>query len=160
SSRGTPLTGQSAPVSGSQEFNGSASDSSPGATGSAGFNAVGGGAGGSGVSGSGVSEGDGLTGSEVSGTAPGGSACRQVIKIGVSYSSDTAAAGAAVGNPTAAASLVNYANEVRALDQRVADYVNAHGGLAGCEVALVYHDFHLLGASGFSGESESECVDF
>ena len=92
--------------------------------------------------------------------APAGTACRQLVKIGVSYSSDEAQALAVVGNPTEAQQDANYAAQQQAQSAAIASYVNAHGGLAGCRVELVYHDFKSLGSDGFSGESETECVDF
>src|SRR5439155_18605399 len=35
-----------------------------------------------------------------------------------------------------------------------------HGGLAGCPIRLVFHDFKALTAAGFSGESQTECSHF
>jgi hypothetical protein len=32
--------------------------------------------------------------------------------------------------------------------------------LGGCKVVLVFHDFHVLNATGFSSESQTECADF
>lgn len=92
--------------------------------------------------------------------ASGSSACRQPVSVGVSYTSDLAAAFAAAGDPTKAGQFSNYVAQVQEQDQRAADYVNAHGGLAGCEVQLVFHDFHLTASDGFSAESQRECVDF
>jgi hypothetical protein len=90
----------------------------------------------------------------------GSSACTKTVKIGVSYSSDLATGLAIVGNPTAAQQAGNFVQQVQALNQREADFVNAHGGLAGCRIVLVYHDFKALGSDGFSGESQTECADF
>ncbi len=92
--------------------------------------------------------------------AAAGSTCSQTVKIGVSYSSDIATGLAAVGNPSAATQFGDYVQQQQALYQRMADDINARGGLAGCKVALVYHDFKALGSDGFSGESQTECSDF
>lgn len=84
------------------------------------------------------------------------------VKIGISYSSDEGAAVSALSNPGEGANIQAYADSLKALYQTMADYINSHGGLgvAGCPVALVYHNFHTLGSDGYSGESESECTDF
>jgi hypothetical protein len=89
------------------------------------------------------------------------SACKQVIKIGVSYSSDEGTAfGAFGGNAATAANTNAYVAQEEALDDRMATYINSTGGLAGCQIALGFHDYHILGSDGFSGETQSECSDF
>lgn len=82
------------------------------------------------------------------------------MKLGVSYSSDLATGLGAVGNPGAASQAGDLVKQTQAMYQRAVDDLNARGGLAGCKVQLVYHDFKALGADGFSGESQTECADF
>jgi ABC-type branched-subunit amino acid transport system substrate-binding protein len=94
------------------------------------------------------------------GTAAAGQSCSKTIRLGVSYSSDLAAGLSAVGNPSAASQAGDFVKQQQAIYQRTADDVNQRGGLAGCKVQLVFHDFKSLGAGGFSGESQSECADF
>ena len=97
------------------------------------------------------------------GAATGGttaSSCSHPVTIGLSYSTDNAALLAAAGNPALAAQVASNQQQIQDLDQRIADYVNAHGGLAGCKVQLVFHDFASTGADGWSGESQTECADF
>lgn len=91
---------------------------------------------------------------------PAGASCSKTVKLGVSYSSDLATGLAAVGNPGAATQAGDLVKQTQAMYQRAVDDLNAHGGLAGCKVQLVYHDFKALGADGFSGESQTECADF
>ncbi|MHB8463989.1 MAG: ABC transporter substrate-binding protein [Acidimicrobiales bacterium] len=88
------------------------------------------------------------------------SRCTKPVKIGVSYSSDESSGLALVGNPGAATQNGNYVQQQQQLYQRAVDDLNRRGGLAGCKVVLGFHDFKSLGSDGFSGESESECVDF
>lgn len=95
------------------------------------------------------------------GSGPGGaSACARPVTIGLSYSTDNAALLAAAGNPALATQVAANQQQIEALDQRMANYVNAHGGLAGCQVQLTYHDFMSTAADGWSGESQTECADF
>ncbi|MHB8463914.1 MAG: ABC transporter substrate-binding protein [Acidimicrobiales bacterium] len=111
----------------------------------------------------GAGQGDTITPAGAGGDATGQTTfatCSKTVTIGGSYSSDLATGLAAVGNPTLATQTQNYVKDEQAIFQRSADYVNTHGGLGGCKVALVYHDFKSLGADGFSGESQSECADF
>jgi len=89
-----------------------------------------------------------------------GSSCHQVIKIGAVYTTSGAAAASSTGNKGVASSGAALEQEYQALDQDVANYVNAHGGLAGCKVKMVYFNFDYSPTSDFSAESESECVSF
>lgn len=97
-----------------------------------------------------------------SATATGATSCpgNKMIPIGASYSTDTGAGFAAVGDPTEATQYANYAQQQQDLDQIMANYVNSHGGLAGCKIEMVYYDFQALGSDGFSGQSETECATF
>lgn len=82
------------------------------------------------------------------------------IKIGVSYSSDLAAGLAAVGQPDAAAQYGNYSEQVERIYQIPVDHLNQNGGIAGCEVQLVFFDFSSLASDGFDGQSQKECAHF
>ena len=98
-----------------------------------------------------------------SATSPtGAKKCSTPVKIGISYSSDMGAAVTALSNPTEGSDIQAYANQLKALYQTMADWINANGGLGadGCPVAIVYHDFHTLGSDGYGGESQAECIDF
>lgn len=125
-----------------------------GADGSAGAGGAGSAAGGTAGGTTGGAGSNGATGGAA------GSSCSKTIKLGVSYSSDLAAGLSAVGNPSAAAQAGDLVKQQQAIYQRTADDLNQRGGLAGCKVQLVFHDFKSLGAGGFSGESQSECADF
>jgi len=89
-----------------------------------------------------------------------GASCAQVVKIGVSYSSDEGAAFAAVGHPDNATGFTTYAQTLKQGYQIAVDRLNRNGGLAGCKVVLGFHDFSAFAAGGASGESQKECTDF
>ena len=89
-----------------------------------------------------------------------GAKCAQVVKIGVSYSSDEGAAFSAVGHPDNATGFTTYAQSLKQGYQLAVDDLNRNGGLAGCKVALAFHDFSAFAADGASGESQKECTDF
>jgi len=91
-------------------------------------------------------------------TAAAGTTCTTPVKIGVSYSSDLAGGLASVG--TSSGSTASYFEQEQGVFDAIANNINAHGGLAGCPIQVVFHDFLALAADGFSGESQSECVDF
>jgi ABC-type branched-subunit amino acid transport system substrate-binding protein len=94
-------------------------------------------------------------------TASDAAKCATPVKIGVSYSSDLAGGFSSVGGSSSGASSAgSYEAQEQAVFNALAANLNKHGGLAGCPVEVVYHDFLSLAADGFSGESESECVDF
>jgi hypothetical protein len=82
------------------------------------------------------------------------------VRIGVSYSSDEGAALAAVGHPGNATGFETYAQSLKRGYQIGVDDLNRSGGLAGCKMVLVFHDFSSFGADGNSGESQKECTDF
>lgn len=121
-----------------------------------------------GDSGGAVASGDGtgnVTPGASAGVGPrtnvsGGSTCSHPVKIGLSYSTDEGALVASAGDAQFASDVATYAQQVQAEDQTIAAYVNAHGGLAGCQVQMVFHNFQTTGADGFSGESQTECADF
>lgn len=93
--------------------------------------------------------------------AAGPAKCTTPVKIGVSYSSDLAGGFSSVGGSSGgASSAASYEQQEQSVFNALAANLNSHGGLAGCPVEVVYHDFLALAADGFSGESESECVDF
>ena len=97
------------------------------------------------------------------GTGPAGTAgsnCAHAIKVGISYSSDESTGLSAVGNPGAAAQNANAVQQEQNAFQLIANSINASGGIGGCSLQLVYHDFKSLGSDGFSGESQTECTDF
>lgn len=105
----------------------------------------------------------GQTSSKVSPTSS--SKCKAPVRIGISYSSDEGQALAAFGaGPNAAGDAqlaTQYAQYQAQANQTMADYINSHGGLGpGCQIVLSYHDFHILGSDGFTGESQTECTDF
>jgi len=106
----------------------------------------------------------GAPGSSVAAAAGGGPAaalpCAQPLKIGVSYSSDEGAAFSAVGHPQNATGFASYAQALKDGYQLGVDQLNREGGLAGCKVALAFHDFSAFAADGQSGESQKECTDF
>ena len=83
-----------------------------------------------------------------------------MLRLGISYSSDEAQGFAAVGHPQVAAQFANYVQTLKSGYQIGINDLNAHGGLAGCKVQAVYHDFSSLAADGFDGESQKECTDF
>lgn len=133
-----------------------------GVTGSGGSSAVGSSSSGSGGSGGSVS---GSIGSISSGGGrsplPGvsnspGRSC--TVKVGVTYSSDVNAALAAAGDPSQAANYGNYVAALQAEYQAGANFINSHGGIAGCQMTLAYYDFKSLSADGFSAESQRECT--
>ena len=93
-------------------------------------------------------------------TAAGGQSCTTPFVIGASYSSDLASALATVGNPAYAAAQENYAQTVQQSYKLGADDLNQRGGLHGCSVQLVFHDFKTLGSDGRDGQSQQECTDF
>lgn len=96
----------------------------------------------------------------IAGKAPT-AVCRTPVKLGLSYSSDTAAGFAAAGaSSSAIQQQANYDNNVKALYQVAVDDLNTHGGVAGCPVALAWHDFHNSGADGYDAETQAECTDF
>lgn len=80
------------------------------------------------------------------------------VKVGVTYSSDVNAALAGAGDPSAAAQYGNYVKALQAEYQAGADYINANGGLGGCQVTLAYYDFKSLSSDGFDAESQRECT--
>jgi hypothetical protein len=83
------------------------------------------------------------------------------VKIGYSYSSDEGAALAAFGSSASAAqTFANYQADLQNELNRVAQWVDAHGGLGGCPMQVTLHDFHILGSDGFTGETQTECTDF
>lgn len=97
-----------------------------------------------------------------SATAAGkpGAGCEAPVKLGVSYSTDFAAGFGAVGQPDRAAEAAQYFQVMQdAYALAVAD-LNERGGLNGCPVQLVYHDFSVLAADGFDGQSQRECARF
>jgi len=83
-----------------------------------------------------------------------------VVKIGVSYSSDEQAGIAAIGHAGSAAAFSNYAANIQRDYQLAVSDLNSRGGIDGCKVELVYHDFSALASDGFDGESQKECTDF
>jgi hypothetical protein len=117
-----------------------------------------------GVGGAGGGGGGGGGGS--SSGAAGSSACKQgPVKIGATYSSDEGQALATFGGGANAGEdaqlAANYQKNVQNSYTTVADYINSHGGLGpGCRVTMGWHDYHILGADGFSGETQTECADF
>lgn len=93
---------------------------------------------------------------------PGGS-CKETVKLGIVWSSDGREAMTAISHSPAGlenGKAVGDFPTVKMLNQRLADYINANGGLAGCKVELRYHDFKFLSAEGGAGETQSECTDF
>jgi ABC-type branched-subunit amino acid transport system substrate-binding protein len=134
----------------------------PTATGTAAGTNSGGGFGpaGSAAAGSGPSGSSSITGGGISASAGSKSTCAHPVKIGISYSSDESSGLSAVGNPGAAAQDANAVQQQQAAYQLIANNVNSTGGVGGCQVQLVYHDFKALGSDGFSGESQTECTDF
>jgi hypothetical protein len=98
------------------------------------------------------------TGGRSSSASASAAACSQPLKIGVDYSGDEGAGLAAVGHPSAG--FTQYAQSLQQGWQIGIDYLNSHGGLAGCKVSLYAHDMPSLAADGFSGESQKECTDF
>src|SRR5207247_7365323 len=87
-------------------------------------------------------------------------ACAHVVKSGVRYSPDEGAAVAAVWQPDNATGFTTYAQTLKQGYQIAVDQLNRNGGLAGCNVALGFHDFSAFAAGGASGESQKECTDF
>ena len=90
------------------------------------------------------------------GTTGSGGTC--TVKVGVTYSSDVNAALAAAGDPSQASAYGNYVAALQAEYQAGANYVNSHGGIAGCQMTLAYYDFKSLSADGFAAESQRECT--
>lgn len=156
-SPGSGGAGQSVSAAGS----GSSASSLAGVTGPVGSKSGGSSSNGSagGVSGSSgsVSPGNGVapTGSKGGTTGPGPTC---TVKVGVTYSSDVSAALAGAGDPSQAANYGNYVAALQAEYQAGADYMNSHGGIAGCKMTLAYYDFKSLSADGFAAESQRECI--
>ncbi len=48
----------------------------------------------------------------------------------------------------------------KALYNRIAAYVNSHGGLDGCNIEFVYYDFLFGDPAGESDNSQNECTTF
>ncbi|MHB8467797.1 MAG: ABC transporter substrate-binding protein [Acidimicrobiales bacterium] len=88
----------------------------------------------------------------------GGSAKKCTVKVGVTYSSDVSAALAGAGDPAAATRYGGYVKALQAQYQAGADAMNRNGGLAGCQIQLVYYDFRSLSSDGFDAESQRECT--
>ena len=86
--------------------------------------------------------------------------CGSPVKIGVSYSSDVGTAVGAAGGGAASGRAANYAEALKRMYQLGADEMNRRGGIAGCHIVLVYHDFKVASADGNDGQSQQECADF
>ncbi len=105
------------------------------------------------------------TGGTTGGTAPAiaaGANCKQVVKLGVTYSTDegsvlTALGNSALGKLTTSPTLVQ---TTKALYNHIASYVNTHGGLDGCQIQFVYYDFMFGDPAGESDNSQNECTAF
>ena len=96
--------------------------------------------------------------SSLSGPAGG---CTTALKIGVSYSPDEAEAERLVGLGSANEDQsANFQESIRSVFQIGANNVNAQGGIAGCKVELVYHDFSVTASDGWDAEAQAECDDF
>ena len=108
-------------------------------------------AGGGGAGGAGGAAGGGAGGGAA------GTTCQKALKLGVSYSTDISAGFGAVGQPDRAAEYAQYTEVVQRAFRHAADDVNKRGGVNGCPVQLVFHDFAALAADGFDGQSQREC---
>jgi hypothetical protein len=89
--------------------------------------------------------------------------CPRPVTLGMVYSSDLGAVTAAFGaNAQAAQQASNYSKQAKALYQRMADYLNSHGGIGpDCKIVLAVHDFKFSQATStsFAAETQSECTD-
>jgi hypothetical protein len=101
-----------------------------------------------------------VTASGVPASAAAPAACHTPVKIGVSDSSDAAAASAGVGYSKTTA-IANYqAKEKQLYNVGVAN-LNKRGGLGGCPVSLVFFDYTTMSATeSYDQVSQQECVDF
>jgi hypothetical protein len=101
----------------------------------------------------------------IGGTAPAiaaGPGCKQTVKIGVTYSTDEGAVLAQLGNSAIGpeVSSPTLVQTTKALYTHIADYVNTHGGLDGCNIQFVYYDFLFGDPAGESDNSQNECTTF
>lgn len=140
---------------------GAASGSGAGSSGGAfAGSSAGGSASGAQAAGAGGSASSGAGGARTASAGTG--ACKQIVKVGATYSSDEGEVLAALGNPAAGAETggQNYVQQAQAFYNHLADWVNANGGLDGCQMQFVFYDFKFADPNGESDNSENECVSF
>lgn len=117
--------------------------------------------------------GPGAVGGSAGGTSggiggPGGAggprstnACRTPVKLGLSSGRDQAAASGAVGgDPEQVQRFSTYQAAQKQLYQVAVDDVNRRGGIGGCPLTLVWHDFRWQSSEGWDAESQRECTAF
>ncbi len=105
------------------------------------------------------------TGGTIGGTAPAiaaGPGCKQTVKLGVTYSTDEGAVLTQLGNASLGKEVTSptLVQTTKALYNRIANYVNAHGGLDGCPIQFVYYNFQFGDPAGESDNSQNECTAF
>jgi ABC-type branched-subunit amino acid transport system substrate-binding protein len=112
------------------------------------------------VAGGSVAGGSVAGGSVAGGSVAGSGSCTTPYVIGYTYSSDLNGILAAAGHPEYAAQAGDYTARVKEGGQLAVDDLNQRGGLHGCPVKLVFHDFKTGSSDGWDAESQKECTDY
>lgn len=85
------------------------------------------------------------------------SACTEPVTLGVTYTADIEDAYAATGDEERGERRGDAARQTERLYQLAVDDLNSRGGIAGCEVEVVFAQFEVLGPNDYHTESEGTC---